>query len=49
MSDEEKELYDSILSYERDWEEIKEKFCSMIPEEQRDDFLEDIVKVAVYN
>ena len=49
MTKEEKQLYDNIMNYDRDWEEIKEKFCSMIPEERRNDFLEDIIKVAVYN
>ena len=39
----------TILDYDRDWDEIKEKYLSSIPEQQRDDLLELIVRMAVYN
>ena len=40
---------DTVLEYDRDWDEIKERFLSFIPEQQRDDLLELIVRTAIYN
>jgi hypothetical protein len=38
-----------VLDYDRDWEIIKKTQLSFIPEDQRDAFLEMMVKLAVYN
>ena len=40
---------DTVLVFDRDWDEIKEKYLSFIPEQQRDDLLEIIVRSLVYN
>lgn len=42
-------MEDTILKFDRDWEIIKEKFLSDMPEEEREAFLTIIIKSAVYN